>query len=279
MARPRPTAASSSTAGQAPTSSPPAAATTGSTSARAGSILRSTGSTAAAGSNDQFALDGDYTGLTLDGTAIQNVEVIALLKGVTGDLADYNLTLDATLVGAGQQMTIWGSTLETALVVNGSASPGNLKFWGGTLGDTLTGGSGDDWFWGGLGADTMTGGSGADTFMYQSIDQSTIGGVDMLVGFDQAVDRIDLPTGVSVSGFAAPTAGTLNAGNLGNDLQAGAGGLGAGQALLFDGNAGDLNGHTFLLVDANGVAGYQVAGDFVFELTPGTPIDQLGLFI
>ena len=73
------------------------------------------------GVNDQFALDGDYA-LTLDGTAIQNIDVIALLKGVAGDLADYDLTLDASLVGARRRRSRSGARMvETALAFDGSA--------------------------------------------------------------------------------------------------------------------------------------------------------------
>ncbi len=49
-------------------------------------------------------------------------------------------------------------------------------------------------------------------------------------------------------------------------------GLGAHQAVLFTPDQGDLKNHVFLIVDANGTAGYQSGHDFVFELqgTSGT---------
>ncbi len=44
--------------------------------------------------------------------------------------------------------------------------------------------------------------------------------------------------------------------------------LPVGQAVLFDPNAGNLNqpGMTYLIVDANGIAGYQAGADYVIEL-------------
>ena len=50
------------------------------------------------------------------------------------------------------------------------------------------------------------------------------------------------------------------------DLAAALGGLGAGQAVWFAPDAGDLAGPIFLIVDANGVAGYQEGEDYVFAI-------------
>jgi len=234
------------------------------------------------GANDQFALNGDYA-ITLDGTAIKNVELIALLPGrigEIGDLADYDLVLADTLIGAGKTMTLWGVNLQTALTIDGSLeSDGNIRMFGGTLGDTLIGGDGDDWFLGGLGADAITGGDGADTFFYQGTAQSLITGFDKITGFE-AVDRIDLP--FAVAGLAGPLSGTLTSGTRAAQLEGyfGAGALGLGQAGVFSANAGDDAGRIFLVVDANGTAGYQAAGDFLIELVaPASPIDNVGLFI
>ena len=38
-------------------------------------------------------------------------------------------------------------------------------------------------------------------------------------------------------------------------------------AVLFTPNAGGLAGHTFLIVDANGTAGYQAGADYVIDVT------------
>jgi len=234
------------------------------------------------GSNDQFALNGDYA-ITLDGTAIQNIEVIALLPGrigELGDLADYDLVLANTLIDAGETMTLWGVNLETVLTIDGSLeTDGRIRMFGGTLGDTLIGGDGDDWFLGGLGADAITGGDGADTFFYQGTAQSLITGFDKITGFE-AADRIDLP--FAVAGLAGPLSGTLTSGTRAAQLEGyfGAGALGLGQAGVFSATAGDDAGRIFLVVDANGTAGYQAGSDFLIELiAPASPIDNVGLFI
>ena len=134
----------------------------------------------------------------------------------------YDVTLDDSLVGTGETMTIWGSKVETAIMLDGSGeTDGSLKIFGGTTGDTLLGGAGDDWFWGGLGGDTITGGAGADTFYYEAATQSSAGGYDTLVEFDDSVDKIELD-GLTVSGFAGALSGTLNAASLATDLEGGA---------------------------------------------------------
>ena len=52
------------------------------------------------------------------------------------------------------------------------------------------------------------------------------------------------------------------------------GGLGAGQAVWFAPDAGDLAGTIFLVVDGNGVAGYQAGEDYVFAIG-GAPLADL----
>ncbi|MFN3389375.1 MAG: hypothetical protein ACK40O_10630, partial [Allosphingosinicella sp.] len=99
--------------------------------------------------------------------------------------------------------------------------------------------------------------------------------------FDFGEDRIDLP--VAVTGFAAAvTSGTLSAASFDADLAGALGtGLGAGQALLFTADAGDLAGKAFLVVDGNGEAGYQAGEDYVFLLgaPPADPIADPGIFV
>jgi hypothetical protein len=40
--------------------------------------------------------------------------------------------------------------------------------------------------------------------------------------------------------------------------------------VLFTPDGGNLAGHTFLVVDVNGAAGYQAGQDYVFQLDSGT---------
>ena len=78
-----------------------------------------------------------------------------------------------------------------------------------------------------------------------------------------------------MTGFgAAITSGTLSQGSFDNDLGAALGGLGASQAVWFAPDAGDLAGQIFLIVDANGIAGYQEGEDYVFAVS-GAPLADL----
>lgn len=218
------------------------------------------------GANDQFALDGNYT-VTLDGVAIRNVEVIALLPGLAGDPANYNITLADSLTGAGLTLTVFGRAVTTAMTINGSLETnGNFRYFGGFAADTLIGGAGNDRIWGNTGADTLTGGAGADTFFYDAVNQSTGSAFDRVTDFVSGVDRFDFSRTIASVG-ATITSGTLSAASLNADLTAALGGLALNSALLFKPNAGDLAGTTFLIVDANGIAGYQADGDYVVQLT------------
>ena len=218
-----------------------------------------------AGANDQFALDGNYT-LTLDGTAIRNAEVIVLLRGPDGDPASYNITIADSLVGAGQTQTIFALPVLTSVIVNGAAeTDGILRIFGGTVGDTLTGGAQADRIFGGNGADALRGNAGADVFVYDAVVQSSGTAYDRIADFLSGTDKIDLVGTVTGIG-ATITGGALSAGSLNANLQAAFAGLGIGQAQLFKPNSGDLAGTTFLAVDANGIAGYQAGEDYLIQL-------------
>jgi hypothetical protein len=230
-----------------------------------------------AGTNDQLALDGDYT-LTL--TSREDVEVFVMLRGPVGTPNTFNVTAADSWTPAGQQRTIFGTTVTTNIVANGSAeTDGTLRFFAGSGNDTLTGGAGNDLFFGNTGADTLTGGGGADTFLYNGANESTGSGWDRLVGLTNGVDKIDLP-GV-ITGVATVTGGALNTASFNADLAAafGAGQMGAGQAVLFTPTSGTLAGSVFLVADANGIAGYQADQDFVFQLPTPPPAVTPDLFI
>ncbi|MBA3880278.1 MAG: hypothetical protein C0500_11255 [Sphingobium sp.] len=220
-----------------------------------------------AGTNDQFALDGSYT-LTLGAAQVQNVEVLVLLRGVTGDLATYNITLADDLIGAGQRFTVFGLPVETGFTLNATAETnGDLTVLGGSGADTISTGAGADSLFGGGGADVLNGGAGADTFAYDAVSQSTGAAFDRIVGFVSGTDRIDF--NFAVTGVDATVgSGALSTASFDANLAAviGAGQLAANHAVLFQASAGDLAGQTFLVVDANGVAGYQAGADYVIQL-------------
>jgi hypothetical protein len=156
------------------------------------------------------------------------------------------------------------TVFETA--VGGKAAD---TFTANALGNTLIGNRGSDTFHAGAGHDFMNGGKGGDTFVYDGATNSTSTLFDTVQGFDfNAVDRFDLS--VAVSGVDA----TVNAGSLSDasfdvDLTAAVTvvQLAAGHAVLFNPNAGDHAGDTFLVVDVNGVGGYQASADLVVQLT------------
>ncbi len=234
------------------------------------------------GSNDQIGLEGDYSaGLTLGPATITNIEVIACLPGFS-----YNLTTDDANVAAGDTLTIWAVRLAASntLTFNGSAeTDGKFTVFGGAGNDTITGGAGNDKFYGLGGADTITGNGGADTFVYTLVSQSTgnSGGTayDTIVGFDAAVDHFNLQTGGAVTGVdAAVITGALSSASFDGDLATavGSGQMAAHHAVTFTADSGTLATHTFLIVDANGVAGYQAGLDFVFDVTGASNLGALG---
>ena len=191
--------------------------------------------------------------------------------------SSYDLATHDTDVGAGMTSIVDASALGAAegLAFDGSAElDGAFAMSGGDGADALSGGAGDDLLRGGLGGDVLAGGAGADLFVYEAAAESSGLGFDLIADFDPAADRLSLP--VEVTAFAdAVTEGALSAAAFNQGLAAAAAGLGAGQALLFTPDAGDLAGKAFLIVDANGKAGYQAGEDFVFNLAGPAPLDAL----
>ncbi len=57
----------------------------------------------------------------------------------------------------------------------------------------------------------------------------------------------------------------------------GIGQLAAGHAVLFTPTSGDDAGHTFLIVDVNGDAGYQGGEDFVIDLHAAKHIGDIAI--
>jgi hypothetical protein len=99
-------------------------------------------------------------------------------------------------------------------------------------------------------------------------DMATGGdGYDTIDGFTIA-DGIELPFLPAITGVdAAITTGTLSFASFDSDLAATVSTLGVQHAVVFTANAGQLAGHTFLVVDLDGNVGYANGGDLVIELT------------
>jgi Ca2+-binding RTX toxin-like protein len=153
---------------------------------------------------------------------------------------------------------------------------GNDTIAGGDGNDVLRGGAGNDHLDGGAGADTLDGGAGNDTLLYHHVSDSTGAHFDTAVKFDFAgVDRINLP--VSVLGIDTKFTGTLSKASFNGDLANAVNDahLFAHHAVLFTAQEGTLSGKTFLVIDANGVAGYQANEDYVIAVSHSVHIAAL----
>jgi Ca2+-binding RTX toxin-like protein len=262
---------------------------------------------------DSVITSSDFSGgFTLDASFIQSIEQITLLAGHSYDLdandnavaAGATLAITATGLLGAQTLTFDG-TAETDGDYSVAGGGGNDTLDGGagddTLGgsagddvltghdgdDTLAGGDDDDLLIGGAGSDRMSGGSEADTFVYSALSESTGAGRDTLVFFQAAkvvdeetvvVDVIDVPVAVTDIDDVVND-GELSEATFDTDLAAaiGAGELGASHAVIFVAEDGDLVDHSFLIVDANGTAGYQAGEDFVMELDGGVALSLLAI--
>lgn len=223
------------------------------------------------GTNNQVQLDGNYAGvITLSGTSLSNIQVLALAQGHS-----YSIATTDDLVGAGKTFTFWSAWMTSADHVGIDASQetnGNIQFFLGAGNDTADGGWKNDTLSGGGGQDTLTGGLGADTFRYFAVSNSTSVSYDIITDFTTNIDHFDLP--VTVNGVNSRiNGGTLSTTSFDSDLAAatGNGFLSPNDAVIFAPNSGNLAGHAFLIVDANGIAGYQAGQDYVFDVTGGIP--------
>lgn len=224
------------------------------------------------GPNDTLQLNGDYS----SGFALATPDYVEQVIATRGN--DYNLIADDSSVAAGGTLTINAMPLGTdnSMIFDGTAeTDGRFIFYGSDSGDVFLGGAGNDLIYGLGGADVLSGGGGSDTFAYYDAAQSTGAGYDTLADFNAAVDKIDLD--VTVTGFDnAVQGGSLSTGSFNADLGAALSGLGAGHAVFYAPDAGDLAGTIFLVVDANGIAGYQEGEDYVFALSGTTLADLTG---
>ena len=252
---------------------------------------------------NQLVLHGDYSGgnaLVFNADTIQNISQIDLVDGF-----DYDITLDAGNVTGTNSIGInpTNGTLTGTLRVDASAfTTQGLEAAGGDGDDNLIGGGGANNLQGGLGNDTLYsangsdssifGGAGQDTitvnassgqhFFFDSVSDSTSTDYDIVTGMN--FDNADFNIGQTVSAIdTAVTTGTLDTGaNFDADLAAaiGAGQLGANDAVLFtvDSSSTGLAGHTFLIVDMNGAAGYQAGADLVIDVTGYTGTLTAGEF-
>ncbi|MCC6918008.1 MAG: calcium-binding protein [Alphaproteobacteria bacterium] len=173
---------------------------------------------------------------------------------------------------------IGGSGNSAANLIQGNAGANTLSGLAGA--DTLQGGAGNDSLDGGDGADLLVGGPGrdrltpgpdaaSDTLRFAAAADSTGVNRDLVIGLDLARDKIDLPAvPVTIAGLVS--GGVLNEAGFNANLASaiGASVLAANGAVLFDPSSGtaDYADTLYLIVDANGVAGYQANADYVLQL-------------
>ncbi len=227
---------------------------------------------------DEIDLSGDYShGVTLKATTVVNVETIFFTSG-----SSYKIVVNDGNVAVGQSMSLNADLLagtDTLYADASAETDGHYYLGGGAGGDTLIGGQAGNTLYGGLGQDTITAGLGADVFQYLDVGESTHATRDILSGFDAQQDSFDLPFNIAVGGVdSALEHGLLSQAHFDANLAAAVDAvhLAAGHAVLFTPDSGNLAGHTFLIVDANGAAGYQAGQDFVFQLEGALNLENLG---
>lgn len=229
----------------------------------AGSSLRASLFLDFGAGSDTLVFDAN-TNITLGANTLASLETMRFEN--TG--SSYVVRTADGNVAAGQTLTIDGSALDASdkLTFDGSAeADGHFAITGGSAADTLTGGHLSDTIEGGGGADLLNGFGGGDTFVYAAVADSDADGYDRITGFDASSDKIDL--WYTVTGIDAALSGALS--KLAHIADASH--LAADHALLFSAT----DGFTYLVVDANGVAGYQNDQDIIIRLDTPANLDQL----
>jgi Ca2+-binding RTX toxin-like protein len=214
--------------------------------------------------NDTLVLSGNYAGSTVT-PFLTSIERLDLQSG------EYNLSPE--LLGAPERLDVDAGRLTASetLQFDGTHAQGGSSYFivGGAGNDFLQGGTGNDVLVGGLGADELTGGGGRNFFRYTAVAESTGVTHDEIGNFVVGMDKFRLPVDVlhvdrMVSG------GALDSATFDQDLASaiGAKELAAHDAVLFMPTSGNEATVTrmFLVVDANGVAGYQAGQDYVIQI-------------
>ncbi len=195
-----------------------------------------------------------------------NVTVVNIERIMVNDGFNYTFTSAQGTVAAGARLWVDGGSLTGANYIsfNGSVeTDGAFDFTGGAGRDTFVGGAGADTIAGGGDKDIMTGGGGADTFIYNNWVESTFGQRDKILDFNTAADTFQFD--VEVTAVDPMASGSVTSSG---DLAALVSGqFGASHAMLVNVTGGSLSGRMLLLVDGNGVAGFQAAGDYVLDVS------------
>lgn len=199
--------------------------------------------------------------MTFTGLTVRNIERLMVNDGF-----NYNFTSVNVTVAAGARLEVDGGSLTGTSYIRfyGSAeTDGAFDFTGGEWRDTFVGGAGDDTFTGGRQQDLMTGGAGSDTFIYEGAIDSRFGNRDQITDFFTEEDTFQFD--VEVTAVDSTVSGDVSTAA---DLAALVDGqFGASHAILVNVTSGTLSGRTLMIVDANGVAGFQWGADYVIDVT------------
>lgn len=132
--------------------------------------------------------------------------------------------------------------------------------------NVLNGAGGDDYLRGMSNADTLTGGAGNDHFVYIAADESSGPTYDTITDLNFNQDQIGVAFDVAHVDDAIGGA-TINMGSFDDDIAAAVGKIKAAHAVLVTATHGTLHDHTFLVIEAEGVKGYQPGHDIVIDVT------------
>jgi Ca2+-binding RTX toxin-like protein len=227
-----------------------------------------TGAVALGQGDDAYDGGGTLTGALFGGFGVDTIT-----GGSGGEVFHGEEGNDIIDGGAGDDVLDGGHGADT---LNGGLDADRL--YGGYENDVLHGGDGADELDGWQGADMLYGEAGADTIVISNAAYSTGATFDTAIGFDFAEDKIRLTTAPTAID-AAVAGGALSLATFGADLAAAVSptNLSAGGALLFSPATGDFAGSSFIVVDANNIAGYQDGADIVVRLQAPTNLGQFGL--
>jgi len=235
--------------------------------------------------NDTLVLDQGGSAV-FSATAMTSVETIQFSAFMNENWTFNYKTNDANLA-AGQTLNVNLDNVQTgnSVTFDGSAeTDGHFTFTDGGTTNVLIGGAQSDTFnlaqkvsvtaTGGGGGDTFTVATASttvfDTLVYNAVSDSTSANYDTVKHWNFTRDLLHVSPVVTVSAIdAAVTTGTLSTATFDSDLASavGAAQLGVHHTMLFTASAGTLSGHTFLVVDVNGTAGYQAGADLVIDVT------------
>lgn len=173
---------------------------------------------------------------------------------------------------------------QQSMIENATGGSGNDFIEGNVVANTLIGGAGKDSLHGlggndildgGAGSDYLVGGRGNDTYLYSTASDSTGTNFDTVRTFSVQHDKFDL--WFQVTGLDHASHGVLDASAFNSDLAAATSNLEAHHAELFHATSGSFAGDTFLVIDANGQAGYQAGSDLVIRLDNVTHAHDLSV--